>query len=59
MRPTVDETVRTVGSGHELYGLNADPLHEHWLKIVETYTDAHMTKAEDKLIAISGLAREI
>ena len=53
------ETLQNIDSGHELYGLDADPFHEHWLEIVETYTDAHITKPEDKLVAISGLAREV
>lgn len=46
-------------STHELYGLDAEPLHRHWPKIIEKYTDTLMTKLEDKLVAISGLARQV
>lgn len=45
-------------STHELYGLYAEPLHRHWPEIIEKYTDTAMTKLEDKLVAISGLARQ-
>jgi len=34
-----------------------DPVESHWGNIVEVYTSCDLTKAEDKLIAISGLAR--
>ena len=46
-------------STHELYGLDVEPLHRHWPKIIERYTDTLMTKLEDKLVAISGLARQV
>ena len=46
-------------STHELYGLDAEPLDRHWPKIIEKYTDTLMTKLEDKLVAISGLARQV
>ena len=46
-------------STHELYGLDVEPLHRHWPKIIEKYTDTSMTKLEDKLVAISGLARQV
>ena len=46
-------------STHELYGLDAEPLHRHWPEIIEKYTDTLMTELEDKLIAISGLARQV
>ena len=35
------------------------PLPGHWDEIVELYTDTNLTRPEDKLVAISGLAREI
>lgn len=59
MRPGAAGTVHHLESSHELYGIDADPLHEHWLDIVETYSDTNMTKTEDKLVAISGLAKEV
>lgn len=34
------------------------PLSEHWDQIVQLYTGANLTRADDKLVAISGLARE-
>jgi hypothetical protein len=34
------------------------PLSEHWDQIVQLYTDANLTRADDKLVAISSLARE-
>ena len=46
-------------TAHELDGLNAEPLHRHWPEIIEKYTDTSMTKPEDKLVAISGLARQV
>lgn len=46
-------------STHELSGLDAEPLHRHWPKIIEKYTDTSKTKLEDKLVAISGLARQV
>ena len=46
-------------STHQLYGLDVEPLHRHWPKIIEKYTDTSMTKLEDKLVAISGLARQV
>ena len=46
-------------STHELYGLDVEPLHRHWPEIIEKYTDTLMTKLEDKLVAISGLARQV
>ena len=50
---------RYMDSRHELFGLNADPLHQHWPEIIEKYTDTLLTKLEDKLVAISGLARQV
>ena len=44
-------------SKHELFGLNVEPLYRHWPDIIEKYTDTLLTKPEDKLVAISGLAR--
>jgi hypothetical protein len=35
-----------------------DPVYEHWDKVVEFYTDAVLTRPQDKLIAMSGLANE-
>ena len=46
-------------STHELDGLDVEPLHRHWPEIIEKYTDTSMTKLEDKLVAISGLARQV
>lgn len=60
--PTSQTTSRSRSEdfiSQELYGITVDPLHEHWDEIVEAYTDANLTKAEDKLVAISGLAKEI
>ncbi|TVY84431.1 hypothetical protein LSUE1_G002663 [Lachnellula suecica] len=34
------------------------PIKEHWDEIVELYTDGALTKPEDKLVAMSGLATE-
>jgi len=42
-----------------LNGVSVDPLPDHWEEIVELYTDTNMTRSEDKLVAISGVAREI
>lgn len=44
---------------HPLDGVALTPLDKHWEEIVEIYTDANLTRAEDKLVAISGLAKEI
>lgn len=46
-------------STHELCGLDAEPLDRHWPEIIKKYTDTLMTKLEDKLVAISGLARQV
>ena len=46
-------------SEYELFGLNAEPLHRSWPEIIEKYTDTLLTKPEDKLVAISGLARQV
>jgi hypothetical protein len=40
-------------------GVIVHPLPDHWDEIVEMYTDANLTRPEDKLVAISGLVREI
>lgn len=48
-----------MGRNHKLYGLNVEPLHEHWMEIIEYYTTTSMTRPQDKLAAISGLAKEI
>jgi len=34
------------------------PLSEHWDQIVQLHTNANLARADDKLVAISGLARE-
>ena len=34
------------------------PLTKHLDQIVQLHTDANLTRANDKLVAISGLARE-
>ncbi|KAF4636296.1 hypothetical protein G7Y89_g1777 [Cudoniella acicularis] len=39
--------------------LTFEPFREHWDEIVEFYTDTISTRPEDKLVAISGLAKEI
>ena len=46
-------------STYELIGLELEPLHRHWLEIIERYTDTLSSKLEDKLVAISGLARKV
>lgn len=53
------EPPRHLDSKHELAGLNVEPLHRHWPEIIEKYTDTLLTKPEDKLVAISGLARQV
>ena len=50
---------RYLDSEYELFGLNAEPLHRSWPEIIEKYTDTLLTKPEDKLVAISGLARQV
>lgn len=42
-----------------LNGVSVDPLPDHWEEIIELYSDTNMTRPEDKLVAISGVAREI
>lgn len=42
-----------------LDGVTLTPLDKHWEEIVELYTDANLTREEDKLVAISSLAKEI
>jgi hypothetical protein len=42
-----------------LDGVALTPLEQHWEEIVELYTDANLTRPEDKLVAISSLAKEI
>ena len=54
-----DGSLTYLEMSHELYGPNFEPWHRHWPDIVEKYTDTSRTKLEDKLVAISGLAREI
>jgi hypothetical protein len=49
----------TAGSDFSMNGVIVHPLHEHWDEIVQLYTDTNLTRPEDKLVAISGLAREI
>jgi hypothetical protein len=49
----------TGGSDFSMNGVVVHPLPEHWDEIVELYTDTNLTRPEDKLVAISGLAREI
>ncbi|PMD40055.1 HET-domain-containing protein [Hyaloscypha variabilis F] len=46
-------------SNHALSGVIIYPLAEHWHEIVQLYTDATLTRAEDKLVAISGVAKQI
>jgi hypothetical protein len=42
------------------YGLYAEFVEtELWSKVVETYSKAHLTFRKDKLIALSGIAREV
>jgi hypothetical protein len=42
-----------------LSGVVIYPLAEHWDDIVQLYTDANLTRAEDKLVAISAVAKQI
>jgi hypothetical protein len=49
----------TGGSDFSMNGVVVHPLPEHWDEIVELYTDTNLTRPEDKLVAISGLAREV
>ena len=44
---------------HELFGLNAKPLYRNWPEMIEKYTDTLLSRPEDKLVAISGLARQV
>ena len=53
------EPSRYLDSKPELAGINAEPLYRHWPEIIEKYTDTLLTKPEDKLVAISGLARQV
>ena len=53
------DSPRYLKSRPELDGLDVEPLHRNWSKIIENYTDTLMTKLEDKLVAISGLARQV
>ena len=44
------------------HALHSDPLlpfHEHWLEIVERYSGTMLTRPEDKLAAIAGIAKEV
>lgn len=43
----------------QLDGAKLTPLEKHWEEIVELYTDANLTREEDKLVAISSLANTI
>jgi hypothetical protein len=43
----------------QLDGVALTPLEDHWEELVEIYTDAHLTRPEDKLVAISSLAKEV
>ena len=54
-----DGSLTYLKSSHELHGPIFEPWHLHWPEIVEQYTNTSRTKLEDKLVAISGLAREI
>ena len=54
-----DGSLKYLNSLHKLHGPSFEPWHLHWPEIVERYTDTSRTKLEDKLVAISGLAREI
>ena len=46
-------------SGHNMFGLLTEPLYRPWPEIIEKYTDTLLSKPEDKLVAISGLARQV
>ena len=46
-------------SSHALSGVAIYPLATHWHEIVQLYTDATLTRAEDKLVAISGIVKQI
>ncbi|KAE9381644.1 HET-domain-containing protein [Stipitochalara longipes BDJ] len=54
-----DEFKILSNSSHALSGVVIYPLAEHWHEIVQLYTDAILTRAEDKLVAISGVAKQI
>jgi hypothetical protein len=41
----------------QLDGMALTPLEDYWEELVEIYTDTHLTRPEDKLVAISGLAK--
>lgn len=44
------------------YGSDPDPVldaHQLWYRIVKTYMECDLTKSEDKLIALSGLAKKM
>jgi hypothetical protein len=43
----------------QLGGVALTPLVDHWEELVEIYTDAHLTRPEDKLVALSSLAKEV
>lgn len=50
---------KTAGPDASMNGAVVHPLSEHWDEIVELYMDTNLTRPEDKLVAISGLAREV
>jgi hypothetical protein len=41
----------------QLDGVALTPLEDHWEELAEIYTDAQLTRPEDKLVAISSLAK--
>ena len=50
---------KNMGNENSMLGHLTEPLYRNWPEIIEKYTDTLLSKPEDRLAAIAGLARQV